>query len=125
MYSSIILYEISGLARIFHTKSITACGKLIITALVSNCDLGGMYSYSPASQSFTRLVLTSFAQRLITIQYEISGLTRIFHTDRDEGAAKPDGVPPAAQETAGETAFRQPFKGRDELRQASQRRRAF
>ena len=44
------------------------------TVLVSNYDLGGMYTYSPASQSFTRLVLTSFAQRLITIQYEISGL---------------------------------------------------
>ncbi|MCF7729276.1 MAG: hypothetical protein K9M81_02795, partial [Chthoniobacterales bacterium] len=49
--------EIKKLTRIFHTKSITACGKLIITALVSNCDLGGMYSYSPASQSFARLVL--------------------------------------------------------------------
>ncbi|MDH4470758.1 MAG: hypothetical protein QE493_07320 [Verrucomicrobiae bacterium] len=32
----------AGLARIFHTKSITACGKLIITALVSNCDLDSM-----------------------------------------------------------------------------------
>ncbi|MCF7729654.1 MAG: hypothetical protein K9M81_04720, partial [Chthoniobacterales bacterium] len=53
----------------------------IITALVSNCDLGGMYSYSPASQSFARLVLISFARRLMTIQYEISGLTRIFHPD--------------------------------------------
>ncbi|MCF7729643.1 MAG: hypothetical protein K9M81_04660 [Chthoniobacterales bacterium] len=62
------------LTRIFHTKSITACGKLIITTLVSNCDLGGMYSYSPASQSFARLVLISFARRLMTIQYEISGL---------------------------------------------------
>ncbi|MCF7729597.1 MAG: hypothetical protein K9M81_04425, partial [Chthoniobacterales bacterium] len=46
------------------------------TALVSNCDLGGMYSYSPASQSFARLVLISFARRLMTIQYEISGLAR-------------------------------------------------
>ena len=51
------------------------------TALVSNGDLGGMYTYSPASQSFTRIVLTSFALRLITIQYEIFGLTRIFNTD--------------------------------------------
>jgi hypothetical protein len=34
-------YEISGLTRIFHTKSITACGMLIITALVSNCFWGG------------------------------------------------------------------------------------
>ena len=48
------------------------------TALVSNGDLGGMDTYSPASQSFTRLVLTSFAQRLITIQYEISGLKKLF-----------------------------------------------
>ncbi|MDH4470367.1 MAG: hypothetical protein QE493_05275 [Verrucomicrobiae bacterium] len=31
-----------ALTRIFHTKFITACGKLIITALVSNCDLGSM-----------------------------------------------------------------------------------
>ena len=46
----------------------------MITALVSNGDLGGMDTYSPASQSFTRLVLTSFAQRLMTIQYEIFGL---------------------------------------------------
>ena len=49
----------------------------MITALVSNGDLGGMDTYSPASQSFTRLVLTSFAQRLMTIQYEIFGLARI------------------------------------------------
>ena len=32
------------------------------------------------------------------------GLIRIFHTDRDEETAKADGAPPAAQETAGETA---------------------
>ncbi|MCF7729899.1 MAG: hypothetical protein K9M81_05985 [Chthoniobacterales bacterium] len=70
--------EICELTRIFHTKSITACGKLIITALVSNCDLGGMYSYSPASQSFACLVLISFARRLMMIQYEISGLIRFF-----------------------------------------------
>gem|GEM_PF-1971227 len=79
------------LARIFHTKSITTCGKLISTVLVSNCDLGGMDTYSPASQSFTRLVLTSFAQCLITIQYEISG-PRIFRTDRDEETEKADGA---------------------------------
>jgi hypothetical protein len=69
------------LARIFHTKSITACGKLIITVLVSNCDLSSMCSCSPASQSFARLVLISFARRLMTLQYEISGLARLFHTD--------------------------------------------
>ena len=33
-----------------------------------------LYTYSLASQSFARLVLTSFAQCLITIQYEISEL---------------------------------------------------
>ena len=55
-------------------------------------------------------------------------LARIFHTDRNEEDAKADGVPPVAQETAGETAqdfvgsLRQTFKGRDELRQAIQRR---
>ncbi|MCF7728756.1 MAG: hypothetical protein K9M81_00145 [Chthoniobacterales bacterium] len=59
--------------------------------MVSNCDLGGMYSYSPASQSFARLVLISFAQRLMTIQHEISGF-RIFHTVRDEEAGKPDSL---------------------------------
>jgi len=32
-------------------------------------------------------------------------LARIFHTDRNKETAKADGVPPAAQETAGETAF--------------------
>ncbi|MDH4470939.1 MAG: hypothetical protein QE493_08250 [Verrucomicrobiae bacterium] len=31
-----------GLTRIFHTKSITACGKLIITASASNCSSGSM-----------------------------------------------------------------------------------
>ena len=41
----------------------------------------------------------------------MESLARIFHTDRDEETAKADGVPPAAQETAGETAFRQPCKG--------------
>ncbi|MCF7729427.1 MAG: hypothetical protein K9M81_03565, partial [Chthoniobacterales bacterium] len=58
-----------------------------ITALVSNCDLGGMYSYSPASQSFARLVLISFARRLMTIQYEISGLAlhRFFNQERCYG----------------------------------------
>ncbi|MCF7729569.1 MAG: hypothetical protein K9M81_04285 [Chthoniobacterales bacterium] len=43
--------------------------------MVSNCDLGGMYSYSPASQSFARLVLISFARRFMTLQYPIFGLT--------------------------------------------------
>ncbi|MCF7729848.1 MAG: hypothetical protein K9M81_05720 [Chthoniobacterales bacterium] len=61
------------MTRIFHAESITACGKLIITALVSNCDLGGMYSYSPASQSFARLVLISFARRLVTISMKYPG----------------------------------------------------
>ena len=32
-------------------------------------------------------------------------LARMFHADRDEETAKADGVPPAAQETAGETAL--------------------
>ncbi|MCF7728762.1 MAG: hypothetical protein K9M81_00175 [Chthoniobacterales bacterium] len=44
--------------------------------MVSNCDLCSMCSYSPASQSFARLVLISFARRLMTLQYEISGLIR-------------------------------------------------
>ncbi|MCF7729616.1 MAG: hypothetical protein K9M81_04520 [Chthoniobacterales bacterium] len=47
----------------------------------SKSSSGCMYSYSPASQSFVRLVLISFAPRLMTIQHEICGLTRIFHTD--------------------------------------------
>ncbi|MDH4469879.1 MAG: hypothetical protein QE493_02775, partial [Verrucomicrobiae bacterium] len=35
----------------------------------------GQYeTYSPASQSFARLVLISFARRLMTLQYEICGL---------------------------------------------------
>ncbi|MCF7729685.1 MAG: hypothetical protein K9M81_04875 [Chthoniobacterales bacterium] len=42
--------------------------------MVSNCDWGGRNSYSQALQSFSRLVLMSFAQRLMTLQYEISGL---------------------------------------------------
>ncbi|MCF7729406.1 MAG: hypothetical protein K9M81_03450 [Chthoniobacterales bacterium] len=40
--SKSVCYLETSLTRIFHTKSITACGKLIITALVSNCDLGSM-----------------------------------------------------------------------------------
>ncbi|MDH4470934.1 MAG: hypothetical protein QE493_08225 [Verrucomicrobiae bacterium] len=46
--------------------------------LDSHFDLGSMYTYSPASQSFARLVLISFARRLITLQYEISGLSLKF-----------------------------------------------
>ncbi|MDH4470657.1 MAG: hypothetical protein QE493_06810 [Verrucomicrobiae bacterium] len=34
-----------------------ACGKLIITALVSNCDFVGRDSYSQASQSLERLAV--------------------------------------------------------------------
>ncbi|MCF7729927.1 MAG: hypothetical protein K9M81_06130 [Chthoniobacterales bacterium] len=66
------------LTRIFHTKSIMACGKLIITVLVSNCDWGGRDSYSPASQSFDRLVLIRFTRHLMTLQYEICGLITFF-----------------------------------------------
>ncbi|MCF7729791.1 MAG: hypothetical protein K9M81_05425 [Chthoniobacterales bacterium] len=35
----------------------------------------------PSSDFIARLVLISFARHLMTIQYEISGLTRIFHTN--------------------------------------------
>ena len=48
-------------------------------ALDSHFDLDSMYTYSPALQSFARLVLISFAQRLMTLQYEISGLTQGSH----------------------------------------------
>ena len=40
--------------------------------------------------------------------HEISGLTRIFHTDSLRGAANPDGDTTGGRETAVETAFRQP-----------------
>ncbi|MDH4469557.1 MAG: hypothetical protein QE493_01115 [Verrucomicrobiae bacterium] len=36
------MQQIKILTRIFHTKSITACGKLIITASASNCSSGCM-----------------------------------------------------------------------------------
>ncbi|MCF7729410.1 MAG: hypothetical protein K9M81_03475 [Chthoniobacterales bacterium] len=43
--------------------------------------MGSRDSYSPASQSFARLVLISFARRLMTLWYEVFGLARIFHTN--------------------------------------------
>ena len=49
-------------------------------ALDSHCDLGGMYTYSPASKCSSALPhQPSRSPR--HDQYEISGLTRIFHTD--------------------------------------------
>ena len=68
------------LARIFHTKSITACGKLIITVLVSNCDLGGMYTYSPASKCSSALPHQA-SQSPRHDQYEISGLRALRNSD--------------------------------------------
>ncbi|MDH4470054.1 MAG: hypothetical protein QE493_03665 [Verrucomicrobiae bacterium] len=41
-YPILMIAQGIALTCIFHTKSITVCGKLIITALVSNCDLGSM-----------------------------------------------------------------------------------
>ncbi|MCF7729238.1 MAG: hypothetical protein K9M81_02605 [Chthoniobacterales bacterium] len=59
--------------RNIHNKFITACGKLIVTVLVSRCDFGGRDPYNPAFQSFARLVLISFAERLRILQYEMFG----------------------------------------------------
>ncbi|MDH4470488.1 MAG: hypothetical protein QE493_05920 [Verrucomicrobiae bacterium] len=42
----------------------------------SKSSLGSRDSYSPASQSFARLVLMSFVGRLMTLHYEIFGLVR-------------------------------------------------
>ncbi|MCF7729783.1 MAG: hypothetical protein K9M81_05380 [Chthoniobacterales bacterium] len=63
-FLTVPLYSIT---RIFHTKSLTTCGKLIITAFVLNCDWGGIHSYSSASQSFVRLELINFARRLMRL----------------------------------------------------------
>ena len=49
------------LTRIVHTQSITACGKLIITALVSNCDWGGRDSYSRRRNPSPSLSPSGFA----------------------------------------------------------------
>gem|GEM_PF-1026376 len=50
-------------------------------SLDSHRDSSCRDSYSPAFQSFGRLALTSFVQRLMTLQYEIFGLARLFHSD--------------------------------------------
>jgi hypothetical protein len=50
-----VVIHVRILARTFHNKSITACGKLIVTTLVSHGDLGVRDSYSSVSQSFTLL----------------------------------------------------------------------
>ena len=89
------------LTRIFHTKSIAACGRLINTALDSACDLDRMDhtaaashfdSLAPARLALSglpaavyptvsrqvvlsfRLLFISLVRRFATIQYEILGL---------------------------------------------------
>ncbi|MCF7729953.1 MAG: hypothetical protein K9M81_06265 [Chthoniobacterales bacterium] len=66
------------LTRIFHTNLLRKPGSQMDTALISNCDWSGVYSYSPALQSFARLVLISFARRLMTLQSEIFMLSLFF-----------------------------------------------
>ena len=57
--------------RIFHGKSIPACGRLMPTTLDSNFDLDGMKHTAAASKFFVRLVSMSLARRLTTIYHEI------------------------------------------------------
>ena len=45
----------SELARIFHTDLLWRPGKQMDTALDSDCDLGGMYTYSPVSKCSSAL----------------------------------------------------------------------
>jgi hypothetical protein len=68
-------------------------------------------SYCPRSNS----KLTQYpsgVSKLQQNQYEIGGLTRIFQTDRDEEAAKADGVPPAVGRPRGRLPLGSPERAR-------------
>ncbi|MCF7729606.1 MAG: hypothetical protein K9M81_04470 [Chthoniobacterales bacterium] len=70
----------SGLTRIFHTDSAAACEQLMDTASASNWSSGSVYTHSRRQTS--SLALPHQPSRPPRHdQYEISGLTRIFHTD--------------------------------------------
>ena len=62
------------ITRLFQTKSITACGKLIITALSSKSSSGSMYSYSGRRHPSPSLSASGFPASAGD-WYEISGLT--------------------------------------------------
>ncbi|MCF7729656.1 MAG: hypothetical protein K9M81_04730 [Chthoniobacterales bacterium] len=68
------------LTRIFHTNLLRRPGSQMDAALDSHFDLDSMYTYSPASKCSSALPhQPSRSPR--HDQYEISGLTRLFHTD--------------------------------------------
>ena len=52
-----------------------------------------------------------FSLSLASLLQALKYLARIFHADRDEETVKTDGVPPAAQETAGGLPLGRPSKG--------------
>ncbi|MCF7729279.1 MAG: hypothetical protein K9M81_02810 [Chthoniobacterales bacterium] len=76
-------------------------------ALDSHFDLDSMYTYSPASKCSSALPHQP-SRPPRHDQYEISGLTRIFHTGSSRGTANPDADSTGGWETAVETAFTQP-----------------
>ncbi len=57
----VLSYSTFGLTRIFHTDHLRRPGSQMDLALDSHCDLGGMYTYSPASKCWVCLTPSAFA----------------------------------------------------------------
>ena len=79
-----IQYEISGLARIFHTDSTAACEHQTDTASASNCSSGSVCTHTAVVAIHHLPCHHQDSRRLATNQYEIFGLARIFDADRDD-----------------------------------------
>jgi hypothetical protein len=69
-----------SLTRLFHTDSAAACEHLTDTALASNCSSGSM-KHRAVVATHHLPCLHQDSQLPRYDQYEISGLTRIFHTN--------------------------------------------
>ncbi|MCF7728971.1 MAG: hypothetical protein K9M81_01245 [Chthoniobacterales bacterium] len=67
-----------SLSCIFHINLLRRLGSQTTVVLDSHFDWSSVYTYSPASQFFSLLVLIGFAERLRTLQYEIFELTEFF-----------------------------------------------
>ncbi|KAB2643861.1 MAG: hypothetical protein DVB29_04375 [Verrucomicrobia bacterium] len=89
------------LTRIFHTDRDEEAAKADGARRVMKSDDGCMSTYCPRKTSSSTQHLSDFPAFVVD-QYEICGLTRIFHTDRDEEATKADGAPPAVGKRRGD-----------------------
>ncbi len=91
------------LARIFHTDRDEGAAKAYGIRQTSILMPGCMCPYRPSHNVSLTQDPSAFPASAVD-ECEICGLARVLHTNRDKETAKPDGVPPAAQEIAGETA---------------------